>query len=345
MTRTEAGRRRAWFDSAALTRDIRGAALDASVALVATLAIVALLWWRIEQGTSDTIEVMPDLAAGEYWMYWVSQAFGWTAMLWVWITVMLGLMRSSRHPSWMPMSVGTLERWHRQTSLTTIALMFAHVVWFFAEMVRQNTAESGWAAGVWEAFVQSWVPGGYSSGTGVIAILIGLLALYLAIPLGLAFYARRAMGPRTWRALHASVIVVYVLSAWHTLLYGTSVWFDGPFRTTVWLLQLPVAGLLLVRLLRPAYRPGATTVARVGRLVARVAATATILVLLLVAATGRDGGRTPGVDGAPLNTSQWMIWVGFAVFVVVAAAVVRAHLMGRVRVADRALDRTGARAE
>lgn len=327
MTGTAVTRPRALFDLHALKQDLRGATLDASVALLATGAIFALLYWRVEAGTSATIVVMPDLAdAPGYWMYWLCQAFGWSGLLWAWITVMLGLVRSSRHPGWLPVSVSRVERWHRQTSLTTIALMFAHAFWFFAEMVRENRAEAGWAGRVWRAFVDSFVPGGYGSGTGVVAILLGLLALYLAIPLGLAFYARRAMGTRLWRALHASIIVVYVLSVWHTLLYGTNVWYDGAFRTTVWLLQLPVAGLLLVRLLRPAYRPGTTPAARVGRLVGRLAAAATVVVLLLVAATGRDGGRTPNVDGAPLNVTQAMIWAGFVVFVVVVTGfVVRAH--------------------
>ena len=332
MTHSTQTQRRAWFDGRALKQDLRGAALDAGVALAVTLAIFILLAWRIHAGVSATIVVMPGLADPGYWMYWLSQAFGWSGLLWAWITVMLGLLRSSRHPKWMPVSVARIEKWHRQTSLTTIALMFGHAFWFFGEMIRDNRAEAGWAGRLWRAFVDSFVPGGYDSGTGVIAILIGLLALYLAIPLGLAFYARRALGPRVWRVLHASIIVVYVLSVWHTLLYGTSVWYDGPFRTTIWLLQLPVAGLLLVRVLRPAYRPGRTPADRLGRLLARVAATGTILTLLIVAATGRDGGRTPDVDGAPLTFTQAMIWAGFTVFaVVVAALVFRAHRAARRR--------------
>lgn len=329
-------RRRAWFDVRALKADLRAVALDATVALVVTLAIFAVLYWRIEAGTSATTVVMPHLADPLYWMYWLCQAFGWTGLLWAWITVMLGLLRSSRHPSWMPVSVARIEKWHRTTSLTTIGLMFIHAFWFFVEMARQNRAEAGWVGRLWRAFVDSFVPGGYDSGTGVIAILIGLIALYLAVPLGLAFYARRAMGPRVWRVLHASIIIVYVLSVWHTLLYGTNVWYDGAFRTTIWLLQLPIAGLLLVRLLRPAYRPGATMTDRVGRLVGRVAATASILLLLLVAATGRGGGRTPDVDGAPLNVTQPIIWAGFAVFAaVVATLVIRAHRTTRRRASDR----------
>ncbi|CAM5625911.1 hypothetical protein SCALM49S_05631 [Streptomyces californicus] len=102
--------------------------------------------------------------------------------------------------------------------------------------------------------MEAFVPGGYDSGTGRIAIPVGQAALYLAIPLGLLFYVRHRIGPRTWRVLHRCVIVVYVLSVWHTLLYGTNVWYDGWFRTSVWLLQLPIAALLLLRLLRPARR-------------------------------------------------------------------------------------------
>ncbi|NEE48201.1 hypothetical protein G3M55_26770, partial [Streptomyces sp. SID8455] len=67
------------------------------------------------------------------------------------------------------------------------------------------------------AFIETFVPGGYDSGTGQIAIPIGQAALYLAIPLGLLFYVRHRIGPKTWRVLHRFVIVVYVLSVWHTL--------------------------------------------------------------------------------------------------------------------------------
>ncbi|OQS12336.1 iron reductase [Nocardia donostiensis] len=315
------------FDGAGLREDLRASWKDASAALVLTLAIFALLYWRVADGSSATIEVMPFLAdAPLYWMYWLCQAFGWSGLLWAWITVMLGLVRSSRRPAWMPVSTARLERWHRTTSLTTIGLMFAHAFWFFAELVRENADGLSAPALLWSAFVDVFVLGGYSSGTGRIAILIGLLALYLSIPLGLAFYARRWMGPRVWQALHASIIVVYVLSVWHTLLYGTNVWYDGAFRTTIWLFQLPVAGLLLVRLLASARTPGRSRLDAVGRWVGRLAVSATIVVVLLVTTTGRDGGRTPGVDGAGLNVTQVMVWAGLVLFVAgVTVTIVRAR--------------------
>ncbi|MFE2753653.1 iron reductase [Actinosynnema sp. NPDC059335] len=319
-----------------LRADLRTAALDAAAALVITLAIFAWLYARVRSGTSATVAVMPFLAdANAYLMYWLCQAFGWTALLWAWLTTMLGLVRSSDRPRLSPVAV---ERWHRATSLTTIGLMFAHAFWFFAELVRVNEYGLGWAGRIGSAFVEVFVPGGYPSGTGRVAVLLGLLALYLALPLGLAYYLRHRTGARVWRALHRFVIVVYVLSVWHTLLYGTNVWFDGWPRTTLWLLQLPIAVLLLARLLAPA-RPserlgrggGALVTGR--RAVALLAVVATIGVLVAVVVSGRDGGRTPGAHhGAGLSVQPWMVWVGLAAFAVaVAVAVGLARRAERVR--------------
>ncbi|EHR60265.1 ferric reductase-like transmembrane domain-containing protein [Saccharomonospora cyanea] len=273
-----------------LRADLRVAVFDASAALLVTLGLFAWLTARIASGESPTLAVMPFLAdAGQYWLYWLCQAFGWSALLWAWLTTMLGLIRSSARPSWLRVAPARVERWHRATSLTTIGLMFAHAAAFFAELVREGD-------GVWASFVQTFVPGGYTSGTGRVAILLGLLAFYLAIPLGLAFYVRDRLGARLWRALHRCILVVYVLSVWHTLLYGTNVWFDGWPRTTLWVLQLPVAVLLLARVVAPA-RPverwertrGLVPVAR--RVGALLLAAGTVVVLVLVVVTGRDGGR------------------------------------------------------
>ncbi|MTE22309.1 iron reductase [Streptomyces sp. TRM43335] len=326
--------RHRWFDWSELRADLRSAVPDATAALVVTAGIFVWLYARVSSGTSMTLQVMPDLAdADRYWMYWLCQAFGWSGLLWAWLTIMLGLVRSSSRPGWLRVSVARIERWHRTTSLTTIGLMFAHAALFFAELVRADEDGRSWIGRLTTSFAEVFVPGVYSSGTGRIAILIGLLALYLTIPLGLAFYLRRTTGSRMWRALHRFIVVGYVLSVWHTLLYGTNVWYDGAFRTTVWLLQLPVAVLFLVRLLAPARRgerlrprdaagrPGAVSL--VARLAGRVAVAATVVGLLVVAATGRDGGRTPGVSGAGLDVTRTQVWVGLVVLLVVLAVVVR----------------------
>ncbi|MGA5325397.1 ferric reductase-like transmembrane domain-containing protein [Streptomyces griseoincarnatus] len=283
----------------ALRGDLRAALPDAGAAVAVTVLVFALLWARMGSGESDTVAVMPFMDdPGTYWMYLLSQAFGWSALLWAWGTVMLGLLLSGPRPARLPVSRPVLERWHRTTSLTTMALMFAHALMFAAELVRYET-KVDWAERLWVGFADTFVPGWYDSGTGQVAIPLGQGALYLAIPLGLLFYVRHRIGANTWRRLHRFVIVVYVLSVWHTLLYGTNVWYGEWPRTVLWLLQLPVAVMLLLRLLRPARRAerlgtlggGAARPGWWLRAAGRVAAGAVVVGLVVVAVSGRDGGR------------------------------------------------------
>ncbi|WP_227870068.1 ferric reductase-like transmembrane domain-containing protein [Streptomyces otsuchiensis] len=323
-------RRRSRLDRAGLRADLRATLPDATLALLATGLIFVWLWVRVENGTSSTVEVMPHLADPQHWMYWLCQAFGWSALLWAYVTVLLGLLRSGSRPPWTWLTATRAEKLHRTTSLTTIALMFLHAFMLFLEFVRSDHADSGsWVGRVGSAFAESFVPGYYPSGTGRLAILIGLLAFYLAIPLSLAYYFRHATGARMWRALHRFIIVVYVLSVWHTLLYGTSVWFDGAFRTLVWALQVPLGLLLLLRLVRPArpserLRPGDgrrrgwPTVS--ARLLGRLCVVAAVAGLLAVVVSGVDGGRTPGGTLPGTWPEPWVLWVGLAALTAIVIA-------------------------
>ncbi|WP_238783308.1 ferric reductase-like transmembrane domain-containing protein [Streptomyces monomycini] len=291
-----------------LRADLKAALPDAGAAVVVTVAVFVFLYLRMRSGASATVSVMPFMDDPRtYWMYLLSQAFGWSGLLWSWGTVMLGLLLSGPRPGRLPVSRTVLERWHRTTSLTTMALMFAHALMFAAELVR-DAGGTAWTARLWSAFADTFVPGWYDSGTGRLAIPIGQGALYLAVPLGLLFYVRHRIGASAWRRLHRFVIVVYVLSVWHTLLYGTNVWYDEWPRTVVWLLQLPVAVLLLLRLLRPARRaerlglpgrqPEAAPLRWTARAAGRAAAAAVIVGLLAVVLSGHDGGR-PRPDEPP----------------------------------------------
>ncbi|MEU0580037.1 hypothetical protein ABZ465_22645, partial [Streptomyces griseoincarnatus] len=83
--------------------------------------------------------------------------------------------------------------------------------------------------------------------------------------------------------------------------YGTNVWYGEWPRTVLWLLQLPVAALLLLRLLRPARRAERLGPPKSGveaarpawwaRAAGRAAVAAVLVGLVVVVVSGRDGGR------------------------------------------------------
>jgi hypothetical protein len=327
-------RRARRFDWRGLGADARAAIPDASLGLVVTGLIFWWLWARIENGSSPSIKIMPPFdSAADYWWYWLCQAFGWSALLWAYVTVCFGLLRSGTRPSWGWLPAARVEKVHRTTSLTTIGLIFMHMVTFFAAELQTNFEDQPMGELVRETLVKVFVPGGYPTGTGRVAIFLGLIAFYLAIVLGLAFYLRQTTGSRLWRALHRFIIVVYVLSAWHTLLYGTNVWYEGSFRTLVWALQMPLAGLLLLRLLAPARprerlrlrgpRRESRPLPLTTRLAGRLAVVGTIAGLLAVIISGADGGRSDhSHSSAEPWPERWVIWTGLLVLTLVLVAVV-----------------------
>lgn len=284
----------------ALLADLRGAIPDASLALLVTASVWLLLWWRVENERSETVQVMPDMAELGHWAYWLCQAFGWAALLWSWGTVVLGLLVAGRRPRWVPGSTRTIEKLHRTTSLTVIGLTLAHIVTLIYDW---GGGPSGDEYNMLDTALYSFVPATYGAGLGgKIYLLTGQTAFYLAIVLGLSYYFRHRLGVRAWRFAHRFSIVVYTFAVWHTFIYGTNVWFTGYQRTALWAMQLPIAGLVLYRLLEPLrrserlpLRPRAllsrldTMV--VLRLGVRLAAAVAVVVLVGVLAFDRTGGR------------------------------------------------------
>jgi sulfoxide reductase heme-binding subunit YedZ len=73
---------------------------------------------------------------------------------------------------------------------------------------------------------------------------LGVIAAYLALLLGLSYYARRRIGTKTWRKAHRASVLVYVLGLVHALGAGTdtsAVWFRWWVMATT-----PIVGGLFV---------------------------------------------------------------------------------------------------
>ena len=77
-------------------------------------------------------------------------------------------------------------------------------------------------------------------------VALGIIGGWIAIILGLTFYARRRIGPKLWRKVHRATIIAWVLSVIHTLGAGS----DGGenwLRITMLVTGIPIVFLFLRR--------------------------------------------------------------------------------------------------
>jgi methionine sulfoxide reductase heme-binding subunit len=176
-----------------------------------------------------------------WWL--VSRASGIVAFVLISVTVLLGLAmaaRTLRGPAIKRVSA----RLHEHLALAAIAAIAVHG----ATLLGDHWLKPGWR-GITIPFALNYRP----EFTG-----IGIIAGYLAALLGPSFYLRRRIGPRRWRSLHRLTVVVWALSAAHTLGAGT----DGPrlwLRAVTLAPTVPLVYLLVLRLAarrssKPAHR-------------------------------------------------------------------------------------------
>ncbi len=146
-------------------------------------------------------------------VFWfASQALGTVAILFLGISVSLGLAMSTRILK-RPGLPAKLRRYHEASTLVTLGLIAGHGgLLLFDAYLRPGLA------GITLPFALSYRP--LFTGLGIIAGWLGLI-------LGLSFYVRKRIGTRIWRALHRLTIVVYLLALLHVVgagTHGRSLW-------------------------------------------------------------------------------------------------------------------------
>lgn len=198
--------------------------------------------------------VTGDPAHQVFWF--ASRALGIVAIALLGLTVSLGLLMAGRLGQ-RPGLQARLKHFHEASALVTLALIAGHG----GVLLLDGYLRPG-VAGVALPFALSYRP----LFTG-----IGIIAGWLALILGLSYYARRWIGAKTWRQLHRLMIVVYLLALGHVLGAGTdaaSVW----MLALLTLLTAPVVFGFTYRALpgRPRTRPVASP--RVGPRASRVLA-------------------------------------------------------------------------
>ena len=140
-------------------------------------------------------------------IFWLaSRALGIVAIVLLSVSVSLGLAMSGRLLR-RPGLRAQLTRHHEASTLVTVGLIAAHGgVLLLDGYLRPSLA------GVTLPFALGFRP--FWTGLGVIG---GWLALILAV----SFYARRWIGPKTWRWLHRWIIAAYLLALAHVVGAGT----------------------------------------------------------------------------------------------------------------------------
>ena len=221
-----------------LRDDLRAAVPDAALALVLSGVVFAILAARIRAGVDPALLEMPRMMrTGGIWPYTASQAVGWAALLWSWITILFGVSL----PVWSRtrrLGIREIaERLHRSTSLTVVGLIVIHAVLLIWDRMGDNLGT------VFVPWMTHYLPGRFPQA-------LGIISFYLAVLVGPSFYLRDRFGPRTWRLLHRYIIpAVYMLAVWHTFLYGSDVRLHNPLWTVLWALQVPIVAAFVVRVL------------------------------------------------------------------------------------------------
>jgi sulfoxide reductase heme-binding subunit YedZ len=170
-----------------------------------------------------------------------SRAAGVAAYLALSLDVIFGLFISTGRADRFIARAQTVEV-HQWLSSATLALVCGHALLLLGDGYARFDLLDAMVP-----FVQSYRP---------LAVGLGVVAGYLAIVVHGSFALRRKFGIATWRKIHRSTFVLFVLAVAHGLLAGTDA--AAPAMIATYATTAGVVVILLVsRLLPSAHRGGA----------------------------------------------------------------------------------------
>jgi sulfoxide reductase heme-binding subunit YedZ len=177
---------------------------------------------------------MTHLDPANYVWWLASRASGIVALVLITASVALGLTMAAKVVTARGVRP-TLARVHEHTALAGLIAISVHGITLLGD------------AWLNPGLTRVLVP--FTMGYKPVYTGLGTVAGYLAIALGLSFYARRRIGAKLWRKAHRATVVVYVLALVHTLGAGTdagSTWLRAFMLATA----VPI-GVLFVLRMRP----------------------------------------------------------------------------------------------
>lgn len=174
----------------------------------------------------------------DYGWWLASRSAGVVSLTAVSISVIIGLLMANGLPR-RPGVKRRLLSVHESTALAGLVAITVHGVTLLGDAFMHPTLTN-----IVVPFTISYRPGF----TG-----LGIIAGWLAVFLGLSFYARKTIGAKLWRKLHRATVVVWALGVIHTLGAGTdasATW----LRALMVVTGVPIVFLFLRRVL-PAPAP------------------------------------------------------------------------------------------
>jgi len=138
--------------------------------------------------------------------WWMSRSSGFVAYIAMWLSMMLGLMISSRGLDGALNRKTVLEA-HQQWTLAAVLATLFHV----AVIVSDPYVDMSWTSAV--------VPGASAYLSGPVAL--GALAMWGIVLLALSSWFQRQISYNLWRAIHTLALGAFILGLLHGFVAGT----------------------------------------------------------------------------------------------------------------------------
>jgi predicted ferric reductase len=182
--------------------------------------------------------------------YWyLARASGFVAFLVLWFSVALGLIitnKMARLWNGGPLAV----EMHQFTTWLAVGLALFHAFILLGDQYIQSTPAQVLLPFGYVNYKPEWVG-------------VGQIAFYLTIVVAASFYFRKRMGYHTWRTLHYTSFVVYLLVTVHGVFAGTD---SAALMTAYLALGAGIYLLTMHRIFQSIKAPVAAHVGQAGRL-------------------------------------------------------------------------------
>lgn len=146
----------------------------------------------------------PDPLDHAWWI--ASRSAGVVALLAITASVILGLLMANGLPR-RKGATRVMVALHESTALAGLVALAVHGITLLGDPWMSAT--------LWNISVP------FTIGYRPLWTSLGIIGGWLAIALGLSFYARRRIGTKRWRSLHRATVLAWALALAHTLGSGT----------------------------------------------------------------------------------------------------------------------------